>query len=362
MNKISMLMKGALGRKVPAEFAAENYDYNAALLDEMQKLFCDEKGRFSRKMYNRNKLDVFDLIAENIDEILPQKVMAALDMFCEVKTFPNGSRPEFRVIRGRQRGKQFVTRVTEAGDYEAFRLDRDHFSVYPQAIGGAAYVDFERYLEGVEDMAILVDILQEGMIDRIYGMVQELLLQSWNLAGRPARNKVAVSTFDSAAMVNLVNTVAPYGSPVIYCTPEFAAEMTNEIVYKTANAGAVLPEADKNDIRERGYIGVFRGTPVVLMPQSWTDENNEKLAMNPSFAYVIPTGREKLIKVCFEGETMVKEVENDGDWSSLIKMYRKVGLGMVSTPNYWGIYYNAGINAEGWEDYNASLNIEVDNP
>ena len=48
MNTLEMLMNGVFGRKVPAEFAAENYDYEAALHDELVKLLCDDKGRFSR--------------------------------------------------------------------------------------------------------------------------------------------------------------------------------------------------------------------------------------------------------------------------------------------------------------------------
>jgi hypothetical protein len=28
---------------------------------------------------------------------------------------------------------------------------------------------------------------------------------------------------------------------------------------------------------------------------------------------------------------------------------------MIGTPNYWGIYYNAGIDAGGWAEYNKAL-------
>ena len=41
-------------------------------------------------------------------------------------------------------------------------------------------------------------------------------------------------------------------------------------------------------------------------------------------------------------------------------MLLKVGVGMIGTPNYWGIYYNAGIDAGGWEGYNNALQaIEI---
>ena len=62
MNNLQVLMNGVFGRKVPAEFAAENYDYEAALHDELVKLLCDDRGRFDRKKYRRNKIDLFELL------------------------------------------------------------------------------------------------------------------------------------------------------------------------------------------------------------------------------------------------------------------------------------------------------------
>ena len=358
MNKdLYTLMNGVFGRKVPAEFAAADYDYEAALRDELVKLLCDERGHLSRSKYRRNKIELFELLERNLEEVLPQNIQSALDMFTEVIRVPQGSRIEFRVVRGKQRGRQFVTRATESGNYETFRLDRDRFDVYPQAIGGAGYVDFERYLDGVENMSYIYEIIQQGIVDRIFEMVQECLLSSWNLAGRPAKNKVVASSFDPVEMVKLVNVVAAYGSPVIYCSPEFAAEMVNAIVY---NNTTKISDQDMVEVRERGYIGKFRGTPVVVMPQSYTDETNTKLAMNPSFAYVIPAGKEKIVKLGFEGSPYFREWDDhEGDNSIVLQGYLKVGVGMVGTPNYWGIYYNAGIDAGGWEEYNNSLDTAI---
>jgi hypothetical protein len=349
-----MLMNGVFGRKVPAEFAAENYDYEAALRDELSKLMCGKDGKFNRHVFNRNKEDVFELLEQNLEEVLPQSIKGALDMFVETIHVAQGQRLEFRVTRGKQRGKQFVTRATESGNYETFRLDRDRFDVYPQAIGGAGYVDFERYLDGLESMTDIYQVIQEGIVDRLFEMVQEVLLASWNASGRPARNKVAANAFNPAAMKKLCNTVAAYGSPIIYCTPEFAAEMVNAIIY---NNTTKISDQDMIDIRERGYVGKFQGVPVVLMPQSFTDETNTKLVMNPSFAYVLPAGKEKLIKLGFEGSPYFREWDDhEGDNSFVLQGYLKVGIGMFTTPNYWGIYYNAALNqGSGWETYNQGL-------
>ena len=72
---------------------------------------------------------------------------------------------------------------------------------------------------------------------------------------------------------------------------------------------------------------------------------------------VIPTGKEKLIKLIFEGSSYFREWnDHEGDNSITIQAYTKVGLAIVATPNYWGIYYNSGLNlGSGWETYNAAL-------
>jgi hypothetical protein len=275
-------------------------------------------------------------------------------MFCEVIHVPQGSRLEFRVKHGHQRGRQFVTRATESGSYEYFRLDHDRFDIYPFAMGAAGHIDFERYLDGLENMTDIYEIIQQGITDRIFEMVQEMLLSSWNMAGRPAKNKVIASSFDPASMVKLCNVVAAYGDPIIYCTPEFAAEMVNAIVY---NNTTKISDQDMLEVRDRGYIGKFRGTPVVVMPQSYTDEKNEKLVMNPSFAYVMPAGKEKIIKLGFEGSPYFREWDDhEGDNQFTLQGYVKVGVGLFTTPNYWGIYYNAALDADsGWKAYNQAL-------
>ena len=345
MKYLSMLMKGNLGLNVPAEFAAENYDYRAALYDELKKFVG------TRSQWERNKYDVFDLLSEAMDEVLPQKVISAVGMFAETRQVPQGTRLEFTITRGKQRGRQFVTRATETGYYETFRLDRDRIDLTPKAIGAAGIMDFERYLDGAENIADIYEVITDGIVDEIFRMIQECLLASWNATGRPAANKVAATNFDAVAMVKLCNTVAAYGAPVIYCSPQFAAEMVNAIVYNTETK---ISDTDMQEVRDRGYIGKFRGTPVVVMPQSFDDETNSKLTMNPSFAYVIPSGKEKLVKVGMEGESFFKEYDNR-DNSTVLQAYKKVGVAMVGTPNYWGIYYNSGIDAQGWEDYNTKL-------
>lgn len=335
---LKQLLNCAMGRNIPAEFANENIDYEAALRDEIKKLV----GTFS--LYRRNKNELFDLLAENADEVLPRKVIDLIGAFADVQQYGNNDKLVFKVKRGAQRGKQFVTRATNSGVYETFRLDYDYMELQSHTIGGAGIIDFERYLDGLEDIADIYDVILEGMIEAIYKDVYGCLKASYNDTGRPAKNRVTANTFDAEKMASLVQVVSAYGGPVIYCSAMFAATMLN--VVTTADKKNHVSDRDLEEIREYGYIGKFAGAPVVVMPNSFEDETNEKLVFDPRFAYVIPAGREKLVKVALVGDTIIDEWKNT-DRSMEIQGYKKVGVGMVTAPNYWGIYYNSGIDAWG---------------
>lgn len=340
---IKQLLDCAMGRNIPTEFANENIDYEAALRDEIKKLV----GTYS--LYRRNKYELFDLLAQNAEEVLPRKVLDLIGSFAEVAQYGNNDRLVFKVKRGAQRGRQFVTRATNSGVYETFRLDYDYMEVYSHTIGGAGIIDFERYLDGLEDIAEIYEIILDGMMTEIFREIQQCLAAQWNNTGRPANNKVSANTFDYQKMAQLVQVVSAYGTPVIYCSSLFAATMLNVVA---TPAGPVVSDKEIDEIRERGYIGKFAGAPVVVIPNSFEDENNDKLVFDPRFAYVIPAGKEKLVKVALVGQTIIDEWKNT-DRSMEIQGYKKVGVGIVSAPHYWGIYYNSGIDAWGHEDIQA---------
>lgn len=337
---IKQLLDCVMGRNIPTEFANENVDYEAALRDEIKKLV----GTYS--LYRRNKYELFDLLAQNAEEVLPRKVLDLIGAFAEVAQYGNNDRLVFKVKRGAQRGRQFVTRATNSGVYETFRLDYDYMEVYSHTIGGAGIIDFERYLDGLEDIAEIYEIILDGMMTEIFREIQQCLAAQWKDSGRPANNKVSANTFDYQKMAQLVQVVSAYGTPVIYCSQLFAAQMINVV---STPAGAKVSDKEIDEIRENGYIGKFAGAPVVVIPNSFEDETNEKLVFDPRFAYVIPAGKEKIVKVALVGQTIIDEWKNT-DRSMEIQGYKKVGVGIVSAPHFWGIYYNSGIDAWGHEE------------
>lgn len=332
INKLVKIGLGALNLLPNKEFSIS--DYRKAFVGEVTENFgCKNYADFLRI-----KPDIFELLQQLADEYLPARLNATLAQFSEIKSIEQGSKYEFKLRKGHMRGKTFVTQVAPSGQYETFRLDVTQFTVPIKAYGAGAIVEWERFLNGDESFVELMEIIAEGIEDRIYEQIQGILQNAAN--DMPSVNVKTHTAFDPDRMDALLAIVRAYGRPMIWCSQEFAATITNQVGFSAATPN--MPEQDLNDIRNQGYVGMFHGAQVIVLPQSFTDETNSVKIINPQYAYVIPAGEEKIVKVIMEGDTQVKDFENR-DWSSEIQMYKKVGLAMVTNPNYWGIYQNTNL-------------------
>lgn len=335
LQEIKELALYAAKGTAPANYQVENV--NEALRDA----FKDLAGSVNQFM--KNRYDIYEIMIETADEIVPNKVIDAVGRFAEVQVVGQGQKALFKRSLGRNRAKKFLTQVGLSGVYETFRLDKTTFEVPAMAIGGAVTIDFERFLDGAEDMAELMDIITEGLTDSVFIEVQKALKAAINATGRPDANKVSRNTFDAESMIKLINVVKAYGSnAVIFAPPEFVAAMgPDAIVPVGANYQGIYHPQDIDAIHNTGYINLFRGTPIVQIPQSFIDETNTKTWIDPQLAYVLPTDGEKVVKVVLEGQTQVHDFTNR-DNSMEIHVYKKMGAAILTHHN-WGIYQNTGI-------------------
>ena len=321
--------------------APETYELGTvdeALRGEIAKM-CDSVNNFMR-----NRYDIYDIIITVADEVVPAKTYDVLGQFAEIKSVPQGQKALFRVNGlGRNRAKKFLTQVGLSGLYETFRLDSSTFELGGKAIGGAASIDFERFLDGADNMADLMDIITEGLTDAVFGEVQKALVAAFNVM--PDTNKSTNSTFIAKEMLRIVNVVKAYGgNAVIFATPEFVGEMGPDAI-----APNTYHDDDIDAIHKTGRIKIFRGTPIVEIPQPFVDENNVQTSINPQNAYILPTGGEKVVKVVLEGNTQVWDLKNP-DNSMEIHTYKKIGTAIMTYHN-WGIYQNTGIANNSYDPY-----------
>ena len=295
---------------------------NQTLRNELNEL----AGTYS--LYRENKNLIFSMIEETLDEVLPKKVIQQYDQFAEVKTFAQGDKPIFRrPLANRNRAKQFITRVGLAGMYEVFKLgptEAESFEVRTSAIGGAAQIGFEEFLDGRVDFAEVTKIIMDGMDELIYKEIASALKASINQL--PPANRVAANGFDEAAMDRLITIAAAYGTPTIYCTYEFAVRMIPQEAWR-------YTEAMQTELWNTGRLANYKGTKVIILEQGFEDETNTRKCIDPGYAWVIPTGADgKPVKVAFEGGTIVDEF-NNYDRSREIQVYKKVGVTCILANN-----------------------------
>ena len=331
INELKELALHSVRGTAPETYAVGTVD--EALRGELAKM-CDSVNNFMR-----NRYDIYDIIIETADTIVPNKVIDVMGMFAEIKTVPQGQKAIFkRGNVGRNRAKKFLTQVGLSGLYETFRLDNETFELGGKAIGGAAAIDFERFLDGAENMADLMEIITEGLTDAAFGEVQKCLIAAADAVGRPDANKVNTDDFDGDAMFKLVSTVKAYGgNAVIFAAPEFVGAMGADAIVPVGTHPGVYHQGDIDAIHNNGYINIFRGTPVVQIPQSYVDETNTETVVDGHYAYVLPAGKEKVVKIVFEGNTQVWDLKNP-DNSMEIHTYKKMGAAILTHHN-WGIYH-----------------------
>ena len=337
LNKKDLITLGKMAANadssspVAYSFGEEKYSYedlNNAFRAQLKEIAG------TPALYRENKNLVFELIEEIIDDVLPKKVLAEYSQFAEIKTYAQGDRPVFTqriTAAARRRAKQFITKVGLAGKYEVFKLDGRSYEVPTSAFGGAAQISIEEYLDERIDMADVLDIVMEGLDEAIYLEIERALVAA--VTDLPAANKTVQTSFDEDEMDKLISIADSYGQSTIYCTYEFAATMVPSEGWISDNM--------KDQKWNNGYLANYKGHRVIVLPQSYEDETNAKKVIDPSYAWIIPTGAEKPVKVAFEGQTMVREFENH-DWSREIQIYKKVGVGAIITNNIC-VYQNTSL-------------------
>lgn len=303
-------------------------DLNETLRSELREI----AGTYA--LYRENKNTVFSLLEETIDDVLPKKVLEQYGQFAEVKTFAQGDRPVFTqriTTAAKRRAKQFVTKVGLAGIYEVFKLDGRNYEVPTSAFGGAAQIGFEEFLDGRVDFADVLEIIMEGLDECIYLEIERALKAA--VSDVPTANFHEENQFNETEMDRLVAIADSYGQATIYCTFEFAATMI-------PNEGWISDDM-RNQKWNNGYLGNYKGHRVIVLPQSYEDETNAVKVIDPAYAWIIPTGADKPVKVALEGQAIVREIEN-ADMSREVQIYKKLGVCAIITNNIC-VYRNTSL-------------------
>lgn len=326
MNKELVALGVNIALNKPSEtFSTSDMEgaFKAAIAEKV--LAAD--GKIDYYAWEKNKVEIFEIMSEILTEIEPRRVMAIFEKFAEIKRVQQGQKARFNIKRGVRNVKRFVTRVALAGTYERVRLDRDFLEVETYAHGGAIYQTMEGFLSGRENLSELLTIFMDELENALYDDIMTAIMSLEEVV--PAANKVAGTTFVAADFNRVMNVVAAYGTPVIFTTRAFA--QTNLLP-----AAGWVSDIAMEEMRNQGFLGKYLGADVIVLEQSFTDPSNTTKVLRENFAFIMPAGsNEKPIKVSLEGDVLIREANRE-DWSKEMQLYRKAGIAILNV-NHIGV-------------------------
>lgn len=315
---------------IPSEFTAADLENS---LREQLSAFQDYK--YLRK----HAADLYEIIEEVANIVIPRKVLEQFGGFAEIRRKGYGEKISFTIRTGKYRGKKFVTKAGDQGIYKTFTLDNKELVMQPRVYAGATRLEIEDFLLGRISMSELLDVLTEALEEKLYIEIQKALIASFNAPGRPEANKFAGAGLMMNEFDKLINTVRAYGDSVnIYCTFAFASKLYNNPGWTTK-----ISDRDVEDIRNQGYVGTYKGCNVIILNQSFTDDTNTETIVNDAYAYIMPVGAEKPVKIAFEGPTFVRNF-TDAVLSQEISLEQMFDVAVLSH-NYWAIYKDTSLEA-----------------
>lgn len=251
----------------------------------------------------------FAIIEEILDEVVPLAVEDRTQAFAETRTFARNDQIKFDIrttYASRRRLYKTLKKGARGGIYRAYRLDGKSLTMNTEVYTVGYFMTLEELLLGTRTVAELINIIADAFTEKIYVEVFEALQAA--AAAAPAVNKTTTATdkFNQVSLDAVIRIISAYGNPVIMGFRKELALLNSAL--GNAN-GLEFSANDVEDIRNRGYVGVYKGTPLVELPNYLITHNQAGVAQflfNEGIIYIMPAD-ERPVKVAFQGESFTTE-------------------------------------------------------
>ena len=316
--ELKSIFKGAI-KPDTSKFSAQ--DANNAVINAILENY-GLKDATAREIRAR-QAEIFGLIEETIEELLPEAITDIVGGFAEVRTFARDAEVVFEIKNvGKARLKRGIVAGARGGIYKARRLDNKSFQVPVKVETVGNLVTLEDILLGRHTLGDLFAIIQDGFVERIYLHCIEALRTAKTLA--PAANIKSGNGFDGKALDELIRIAGAYGTPIIMGFRSAIAKINNGISWSKTSED--ITKIDLDEIRTRGIVTVYHGVPVVELPNYLVDETNAEFVFKEGDIFVLPTDA-KPIKVAMKGDLHIEENKHPSG-SMEQQAHRLIGVGL----------------------------------
>lgn len=310
--------------------------------DAVRKVCFEELGitekSTEKQMMRALKSDKAVALFEVIEEIIEKEIEYGFrdneffNNFVETRNLADGDRTDFWTDTdiilnvAKVSGDQHDYTIQRLAEGSSFTVPTSRYAV---KVGG----DIRLFLTGRKDWGAFVDAVVKAYIQKVQTLISSQFANGVNLIPVPATLKgtgaLAASTkaqFD--AIIEKVG--AANGSGVVI--------MGTKTALKSLNALTKVDWADpansiKESVANTGIIGGYEGTPLMEIPQKFTDKSLATPIVDNKKLYIMPEVDDRFIKFVDYGETEL-EVNEKGATKDDMQSYevqRRMGVATLMT-------------------------------
>ena len=324
-NELKTLFKAAMMPADPSKFSA--VDADQAVINALLETFGLSKDASAREL-RVHKTAIFAMIEEVVEEQLPKAITDVAGAFVETKNYARDAEPVFEIKNiGKRRARLGIIEGARGGIYKARRLDSKSFQVNVKTWTVKVFVTLEDILLGNYSLAELMANIRDGFVEKIYIEAIKALRTAKTVA--PKANHTEADGFNADAMDKLVAIANEYGDAIIMGFKPAISKINNGVDWKDITPN--VSTRDLDDVRNNGFVGTYKGTPVVEIPNYLMDETNSKWAFRVNEIFILPAAS-KPVKVAMKGDlTIVEDPHPSGSVEQ--NAHRMTGVGLVMANN-----------------------------
>lgn len=296
--------------------------------------------QIKRALESERGRQFFDVVEEVIDVQIAHGLSENefFNEYVDSKNMKDGDRNEFWVddevllTVGKTNGDAHNLSVQRLGEGQSYHVDTD---VYGIKVGG----DIRLFLTGRKDWGALVDAVASAYVRKVQTMIASQFVNGVNLIPVPSvlSGTGALSTSTKEAFDAIIEKVAAANESEVVI-------MGTKTALKKLNALTIVDWADPaNSVKEAvattGIIGGYEGTPLMEIPQKFTDKTLATPIVDSTKLYIMPKVDNKFIKFVDYGESEL-EVSTKGDTKDDMQSYevqRRMGVATLMS-RYFGVW------------------------
>lgn len=324
MNTI--IAKALRGQSV-AEFSVT--DVNEQALVEIYSKIGITKDTTLGKVSAR-QAEIFELITETIDEILPKDITNIMGAFAEVKQFARNAEIQFLIKgMGKKRARLTIQKGARGGIYRAARIDNRFLGIDVETWTVSMFVTLEDILLGTVTLGDLYQNILQGFEEKTYEAIVAALRTAKTLA--PESHVFSAAGLNQDYLDQAIRIASAYGDNIVVIGfKSMLSKLTN--VSDVSGSNPNVSVDDVNDIRATGRVRLYKGTPILELPNYISSDGAAAAWTFKESDLFVLSGDTKPVKVAIKGQMDLQEYTQPTG-SKVWNAHKLMGVGLLLADN-----------------------------